>query len=266
MDLHMPLRCHPIVTQIGMNVHGRLARERYRMPGLWGIHLYHYSGSVEIAGHRLAFTPGSVSITPPDTELVWRFPPRATHHYALIRFAHPTPEDAVPSPAMTDLGGPIAGQREAAEIDRVVAAFTREPQRAHAWAWHLLWRLVPAERRGVVTAGVPGASSASVPPALQITLTMIDLELDRPHALTGLARRAGISPNHLLRLFRTHCGTTVMGWVRRRRGARARTLLTTTNLPIRDIAQAVACVDLQSFNKLVRRECGCSPRSLRTPC
>jgi hypothetical protein len=44
MELRVPLRRAPTVTQIGLNVHGRLSRERYLMPGLWGVHLYHYAG------------------------------------------------------------------------------------------------------------------------------------------------------------------------------------------------------------------------------
>ncbi len=263
MYLQVPLRRPPQVTQVGLSVHGRLARERYRMPGLWGIHLYHYSGSVDIDGQRLDFKPGCITVTPPDTELVWRFPPHAPHHYALLRFTGARDEDQVQVPALTDLGGGAAGYREAVAIDRVVAAFAHDPQRAHAWAWDLLWRLVPSPCRVQMVSGVPGTDGKPVPPALQNVLTMMELELDRPHALTGLARRAGISPNHLLRLFHQHCGDSVMGWLRRRRGERARELLTTTSLPIPDVAKAVGCADLQTFNKLVRRVCGASPRQLR---
>ncbi len=263
MDLRIPLRQSPTVVQIGMNVHGRLPRERYCLPGLWCIHLYHYAGALELGGQRSAFSPGYVSVTPPDTDIVWHMPSHAPQHFAHIRFSGKNHDDVLRIPVLTDLGGQTAGHTEAARIDRVIAAFSREPHRAHAWAWDLLWRLVPSRGRGSMLAGVPGTGERAIPPALQIVLTVVDLELDRPHALTGLARRAGISPNHLLRLFRTHCKTTVMGWIRQRRAERAQELLTTTNLPLADIARSVGCQDLQVFNKLVRRGCGASPRELR---
>lgn len=263
MKLRVPVRRPPVVVQIGLNIHGRLARERYRMPGLWGVHLYHYAGSVEFAGRSFPFTPGCVSVTPPDTELIWRFPAHAPHHYALMRFPGETQSDALELPVITDLGGAIAGHAEAVTIDRVVAAFDHEPQRAHAWAWDLLWRLAPVSGVAKTVAGIPGVTSATVPPALQIVLTMIDLELDLPHSLAGLAKRSGISANQLLRLFHKHCGNTVMGWIRQRRALRARELLTSSSLPITDIAKAVGCADLQALNKLVRRAYAISPRALR---
>ena len=263
MELRVPLRRPPCVSQIGLNVHGRLPRESYLMPGLWGLHLYHYAGSVEFDGRRFPFGPGSVSITPPDTELVWRFPTHAPHHYALLRFPGATADDAVGLPVISDLGGATAGHAEAVRIDGAIAAFAHEPQSANAWAWDLLWRLKPGLVRGPSVAGIPGAAGGQVPPALQIILSMLELELDRTHSLEGLARRSGVSPNHLLRLFRKHCGKTVMSWLRHRRGERARELLTATNLPIADVARAVGCADLQAFNKLVRRVCGTSPRRLR---
>lgn len=263
MEQRVPLRRSPSVSQIGLNVHGRLARERFRMPGLWGLHLYHYAGELEIAGRRFAFSPGCVSVTPPDSDLVWRFPAHAPHHFALLSFPGAREEDRVPVPVITDLGGSVAGHAEALRIDQAVASFAREPQRANAWAWDLMWRLVPVVIRGPAVSGVPGAEDRTVPPALQVILTMLNLELDQAHSLTGLARRAGISANHLLRLFRRHCGDTVMGWIRRRRGERAHELLVSTNLPIRDIALAVGCPDLHAFNRLIRQTCGASPRRVR---
>ena len=263
MKLRVPLRRPPVVVQIGLNIHGRLARERYCMPGLWGVHLYHYAGSVEFAGRSYPFTPGCVSVTPPDTELIWRFPAHAPHHYALMRFPVTPHCDALELPVITDLGGAKAGHAEAVTIDRVVATFDHEPQRAHAWAWDLLWRLAPVSGSTKTVAGIPGITSATVPPALQIVLTMIDLELDLPHSLAGLAKRSGISANQLLLLFHKLCGNTVMGWIRQRRALRARKLLTSSSLPITDVAKAVGCADLQALNKLVRRAYAVSPRALR---
>jgi len=269
MELLLPLRRPPTVVQIGLNVHGRLREERYRMPGLWGIHLYHYAGSVDLGRHRQPFQPGQVTVTPPDTELVWRFPAHAPHHYALVAFPDGSDRDRVGVPVLSDLGGATEAQREAGRMEGAMAVFASDPQRACAWAWDLLWRLVPAQRSSssgggrITAAGVPGASGGTVPPAMQIVLTMIDLEMERPLSLLGLARRAGVGPNQLLRLFNAHCGRSVMAYVRRRRAERARHLLRDTGLPMADIAHAVGAPDLQAFNKLIRRAWGVSPRALR---
>ena len=113
-------------------------------------------------------------------------------------------------------------------------------------------------------AGVPGLPPGAVHAALQTSLAIIDLELDRPITLAGLAQRVGISANHLLRLFHQHLGTTVMGQVRKRRAERARQLLEHSSLPMIDIATAVGAGSLQRLNKLVRHAHGRSPRSFRT--
>lgn len=269
MQVPIPLRNPPQVFQLGLNVHGRLPRERYRMPGLWGIHLYHYDGTLEVAGRRFSFRRGDLSITPPDTELVWRFPHHAPHHYALIGFPQRTAHDVVDLPLISPLGSRAAELAASEAFDAAIAAFPIEPRRTTAWCWDLLWRLSPASgtvARGTHAAGVPGVAgttAGSVHPAMQICLRTIDLELDRSLSLNGLALRTGVSVNHLLRLFREQVGMTVMAYIRQRRAERARHLIEHTALPLVDIAAAVGLDSHQRLNKLVRQAFGKPPRLLR---
>lgn len=268
LTLSCPLRRPPELVQIGMNVHGRIRRERYRFDDLWGLHCYRYAGEVTIDGRPVAFSTGQATLTPPDCELVWRFPARAPHHYALFRFPGASPDDHVTVPSLLAPGDAAASARIVDGFERAIACFRGEPARAAAWLWELLWGLALPDRgarsRGSHAAsGVPAVTSSRVPPAVQTALRIIDEELATPLTLSGLARRVGISANQLLRLFHAHCGSTVMAQVRRQRAERARKLLVGTSLPIRDVAAAVGVPDVHRFNKLMRATLGSAPSALR---
>ncbi|WP_420715734.1 helix-turn-helix transcriptional regulator [Streptomyces sp. SBT349] len=87
--------------------------------------------------------------------------------------------------------------------------------------------------------------------------------LAAPLPAPGVARAAGVSHNHLTRLFRAETGDTVVAHIRRRRMERAGHLLRETTLPVRSVAASVGIGDLQAFNKICRRELGASPRAVR---
>ena len=91
MDIAVPLRRAPAVVQLGMNVHGRRRSERYRLKDQWGVHLYLYDGTVEVGGRRFGFSAGDLSVTPPDTDLTWRFPEHAPHHTPTSPFPATSP-------------------------------------------------------------------------------------------------------------------------------------------------------------------------------
>ena len=93
----------------------------------------------------------------------------------------------------------------------------------------------------------------------------IEARLAEPLSVPEIARRAGLSHNHLTRLFRMHTGDTVVAYIRRRRMARAEHLLRRSTMPIPAVAASVGIGDLQAFNKACRRVLGASPRSLRFP-
>ena len=266
MDIAVPLRSQPSVVQVGLNVHGRKQSERFVMKGIWGLHLYHYSGKLSVAGTTYAFSSGDITITPPDTELRWSFPSHAPHHYAHVAFPHHSTPDKMLLPVLAHGGGRAAALALGGTFDAAIASFAQEPTRATAWCWNLLWQLVPhasGNARVGRAAGVPGVETSDVHPALQTCLRIIDLELDRSLGLSGLAMRTGISVNQLLRLFHQQVGMTVMTYIRQRRAERARHLLENSSLPLIDIAAAVGVGTFQRLNKLMTVTYGQSPRSIR---
>ncbi len=264
MLLRVPLDAPPVVVQVGVNQHGRVRREPYHLAGLWGLHLYHYQGAVTVSGRRFAFTPGGLSLTPPDADLEWEFPAKAPHHYALLRFADHSTFAEVAVLRQLD---PTRAQAYALAWEDAIAACRDQPLRAAAWAWDLMWRLAqtsasrPALR--LSASGVPEVADGSTHPAVQIAMRLIADDPARRHTLAGLARRTGVSANHLIRLFRGACGRTPMEQVRHLRAAAALALLTGSSLPIAAIATRVGVADAQAFNKLMRHCCGAAPSVLR---
>ena len=88
--------------------------------------------------------------------------------------------------------------------------------------------------------------------------------MDNPLRMKDLATVAGLSPSQLGRVFLQAHGVTPMRYLRRCRVERARQLLTSTALPVKQVASIVGIGNLQFFNKMLRRDLGVSPRLIRS--
>ena len=132
--------------------------------------------------------------------------------------------------------------------------FPTQPLRAEVRLWDLLWRAAE---------GRESKRTKPAHPAVTETIRQIELRLHEPLRVDELARDAGLSHNHLTRLFHAEMGQTVKGYLLDRRMAKARHLLRKSSVPIKAIAFETGYGDLHAFNKAVRRHCGNSPRGLR---
>jgi transcriptional regulator GlxA family with amidase domain len=101
-------------------------------------------------------------------------------------------------------------------------------------------------------------------PWLEDMLAFIRENLTRPLSLDDLARRGNMSKFAFVRKFKRLCGRTPMEELRLSRLDRARTLLLTTNLPVKAIAPAAGIGDEYQLSKLFRSHFNLSPRDLRT--
>ncbi len=192
-----------------------------------------------------------MSLVPPGTTVRYRYRGRSEHLYAHLRIPAAGPEHTIPvvqgaGPELTVLTSLL---REA------VAAVPGSPERTRAEVRAALWRIIrltraPAQRHGPH-------------PAFGAAVAHVEAHLAEPLTVPEIARAAGVSHNHLIRLCRAATGDTVVAYVRRRGLDRAHHLLRETPLSIPAIAASVGICDLQSFNKACRRELGASPRSLR---
>ncbi|MFF0163979.1 helix-turn-helix domain-containing protein [Streptomyces sp. NPDC005263] len=252
--VELALDLPPQVENAGVGVHGYAGpHDVFRLPRLWQLHLYGYSGTLEFGGFRHRIRPGYVSLVPPDTEAHFHYDSTPCEHlYAHFRLPGEGERHRVP--VIQDAGADAAAL--SAMLRQTVAAGTQSPARAAAELWTALWR----------TTGLPGTSGnrqGSRHPALRTAMAHIEEHLAAPLDVPDIARAAGISHTQLTRLFRKDTGLTVIGYIRRRRMQRARHLLIASTLAIPAIAATVGIPDLQAFNKTCRRELGSSPRAIR---
>ncbi|MGW2518936.1 helix-turn-helix domain-containing protein [Streptomyces sp. NPDC001617] len=254
-SVELTLDLPPQVANAGVGVHGHTGpHDVFRLPRLWQLHLYTYSGTLEFDGHQHPIRPGHISLVPPDTEVHFHYDTTPSQHlYAHFRLRGEGERRRVP--VMQDAGADAAVL--GALLRHTVTAGTQSPARAAAELWTVLWR----------TTGLTDASDRerSGHPALRTAMAHIEEHLATPLSVPDIAHAAGISHTQLTRLFRQDTGLTVVGYIRHRRMERARHLLIASTLAIPAIAATVGIPDLQAFNKTCHRELGASPRAVRHP-
>lgn len=116
-----------------------------------------------------------------------------------------------------------------------------------------------------------GASDARHPPSLPWkaeariarTVHIIDKHPDATLTLDALAREAGLSRYHFLRIFEQFTGVTPHQYVRRARLREAAMRLTGESGSVLDIALSCGFGDISNFNRAFRTEFGMSPRAIR---
>lgn len=82
-------------------------------------------------------------------------------------------------------------------------------------------------------------------------------------ALESHAAALGVTPAHLARVCKSETGRTAAGLIAERRLHRARSLLTETDLPIRDVARLLGFASAAYFTRFVQSHCGLAPSALR---
>jgi AraC family transcriptional regulator of arabinose operon len=91
----------------------------------------------------------------------------------------------------------------------------------------------------------------------------LDEHFAEADALTGAARVSGVTPQHLIRLFRQHFGTTPGRYLWQARVERGSVLLTASGLTVAEVADRCGFKNPFHFSRLLRRMQGVSPRKLR---
>lgn len=89
-----------------------------------------------------------------------------------------------------------------------------------------------------------------------------DGTVDR-EGVPGLAARLGYTPRHLGRMLTAEVGAPPLALARARRAHTARVLLTTTALPMADVAFAAGFASIRQFNDTVREVYDADPSALR---
>ena len=247
----LSLEASPELIQAGLCLHGAKATESHCQRGLWSLHAYHYAGRLLVKGETYRFTPGWISLIPPGVDVEWYFPHHAPHYYAHFKVTLARAGQAFP--LLCDLGANSVGF--CARMEEMTAFFPQFPKRANVRLWDLLFQLAEPARSAVPTRGLH--------PHLQIALSLIRNQPSEKLLVAALARRVGVSHNHLTQLFQRQFGYGVREYILRERVNRACELLCQTDLQVKSVAIECGFPDLQYFNKVIRRATGAAPTAYR---
>jgi AraC-like DNA-binding protein len=91
----------------------------------------------------------------------------------------------------------------------------------------------------------------------------LSFNIGEPLTVAQMARRANLSPSRFGVVFRQQFGLSPHQYLLRLRIQHAQSLLTTTDLPLREIAQACGFADVHHFSKAFKRIVGVSPGAYR---
>jgi AraC-like DNA-binding protein len=82
--------------------------------------------------------------------------------------------------------------------------------------------------------------------------------------LEDMAKHVHLHPNYLIKYFNKHFGMSPLKYINRKRMEKARFLLRTTSLSIKEVAKQTGFEDTNHFAKAFRRETSTSPRAWRS--
>lgn len=249
MRVQVPVHEPPKVAVIAVASHGQMPIQRWRINGMWGLHLYRYSAELIVNGEPQTIHHGYAGWTPPGAMAEYRFHGLSTHLYVHIEWPDAPGEDL-------PLVGPI-GAALPVLWERLIEAsswYHSDPRRMSVRVWDVAME---------VAALMAQPEAQNAPEPVRRALALIEERLNEPLSVEETAKAVCVSHNHLTRLFRQTLGRTVTQTIQERRVARARHLLERSDLPIKEIASMVGLPDLQQFNKTVRKVSGKPPTALR---
>ncbi|WP_028611722.1 AraC family transcriptional regulator [Paenibacillus harenae] len=98
---------------------------------------------------------------------------------------------------------------------------------------------------------------------LNVIQQYIDSRLHTSISIDQMADAVHLHPNYFIAYFKKHFGMPPLKYVNRKRADRARQLLTTTGLSIKEIADRTGFKDTNHFTKFFRKETNFSPTEYR---
>ncbi len=146
-------------------------------------------------------------------------------------------------------------------MDQLIALGLRTGARKEDEA--LLCQLALAAFCAFTREGCAAESGPAFPEALLRARSLIEAEYAQKMTLGEIARRAGLSPNHLIKLFRRHLHETPAHYLWRLRVDHGVRLLRETGLSVAEIAYRTGFQNPFHFSRLVKARHRLSPRGLR---
>lgn len=251
--VNLPLSKRPKIKQTGLGEHGIRECEGFILDGYWQLHLYFWTGSLQFNNNRYPINPNMVTIIPPCIYTKWHFPDDKCIHY-YVHFELEGSRQIASLPIVKDI---VSSYTEISNMMETIAKnFSENSLRSEICLWELLWKLNDMEKN-------IDAPMLIMPGFVQTAQAIINSEYSSNINIRQIAKRIGISPTHLNRVFKSYFNKTPAEALAQKRTEKAKELLLGSNLPIRNIARRVGIPDPQHFNKFIRKRVGCSPKSLR---
>lgn len=217
--------------------------------------------------HRTPGLPGDVAVVPAGlpfavrsrddaaqevTSLVVAVGPGLVEEVTEGRPVELLPVVGARSPAVSPLGGLLhAGLADRSDLGRLAL---------DALATALVAALARDHTAGARATREPAGLSRG---QLARVTRHVEDHLDEPLTVAGLAALAHVSEFHFSRLFRAATGSSPHRYVLGRRVARARELLTGTDLPVSAVAARCGFSDASHLTRHTRRALGATPAALR---
>jgi AraC-like DNA-binding protein len=220
----------------------------------------------ESAGTRYVLRPGSFFAAPPNVRHAMEEEPKAKHHYffAAMRLEkilerHPALKEAWRQRRCVHFPHGESVMPPFRQLIREVSM--RLPHRGEGLRAALDYLVIEAsrlfERSAEDRVLVPGH------PAVQTAAQLLQNHPAQPWRLADLGRLAGVSPNHLVQLFRREIGLSPHQYLLRQRIERAKEMLRGSDVPITQMALELGFSSSQHFAKMFRHLAGCSAVQFR---
>ena len=192
----------------------------------------------------------------------------AVHWDNLQGFAESHPSCRAVAELYTAAPGRLTCAGQSAILDMMlhVLAGDQGEDMAGEIAAHLM---LPGWRKGAERQPAPWlkprgrAAGGAADPVLARALAVMEQRIEEPLPVSRIARRLGVTPRRLQRLFARALETTPVRHYQRLRLSRAHALLQQTDLSVTEIAVSAGFNSLEHFCRLYRREFHCRPRDDR---
>jgi len=241
------------------------------------------AGSVTVNGETFDVRPGTIVVMPWGHAVSYQ--PDAREPY-LVYGAHLIPWHSAAAPV--DLAvphhrdHPLTGAASRSDRDLAIGSgLWISDERAHPTLRSVIrlaaeiWDRGTPSRDTAMALGVlavnelqtvsprPPHDDRNLPVTLRRVLAWINAEPGRTITLDQLAEVGGTSPATITRLFRRHLATSPLAWVLHTRIDGAKVLLTTTALPVNQVARRCGFSDPYYFSRRFSRVTGVSPSTWR---
>jgi AraC family transcriptional regulator of arabinose operon len=214
---------------------------------------------VSFGDQACVIPPGSVALMLPGRREHFRFSRRHRTHHTWCAVS----PSAVPAPSRKQLARlpPVQTQSQAFEL-LMKAAFSIGSWRKKE-GQHMLRLLGVAVLEEYVRMAKEGQDEMNRESPWERARHYLEERCGEEDCLKGASRAAGITPQHLIRLFRQHYQITPGRYLWQTRVERGAGLLPATGLTVSEIADRCGFKNPFHFSRLLRKMQGVSPRQLR---